>query len=115
MRPSNSAAIGTPGELGAFIRERRRSLNLTQAALAARVGTTRRWLIDIERGKSGAELGLVLQTLRALGVRVMLNTSDSAEERLRTASPKSRESSALSDGASVTTDIDSIVARARTR
>ena len=110
------AEVAIPRELGVFIRERRRSLELTQAVLAARVGTTRRWLLAVERGKPGAELGLVLQTLQALGVRVMLKTSDSVPGHLAgTASARSGESGAVSDAAGVVTDIDSIVARARKR
>lgn len=58
--------VRTPAAIGAVIRARRRELKLGQAVLAARVGTTRQWLIAIEKGKATAELGLVLRTLNAL-------------------------------------------------
>lgn len=34
--------------------------------LAERAGVGRQWLVAVEQGKSGAELGLVLRTLGAL-------------------------------------------------
>ena len=60
--------IRTPRDLGAAIRSRRKALGLDQAALAARVGVSRQWIIDIEKGKPRAALDLVLQTLQALGI-----------------------------------------------
>ncbi len=64
--------ISTATQLGAAIRDRRKRLGLTQQELAARVGATRRWLVEVERGHPRAELGLVLKTLAALGLRVAL-------------------------------------------
>jgi HTH-type transcriptional regulator / antitoxin HipB len=63
-----SIPVRTPGDIGALIRERRRELGLDQAELAAKVGATRLWIGQIEKGKPGASLGLVLRTLAALGV-----------------------------------------------
>ena len=63
-------AIRTPRELGAAVRERRRALQLDQAALASRAGVSRQWIVALEQGKPGAELGLVLRTLKALGLRL---------------------------------------------
>jgi HTH-type transcriptional regulator/antitoxin HipB len=60
--------IKTPADIGALIRQRRTSLGLDQETLAARVGTSRKWLVEVEKGKPGAALGLVLRTLRQLGV-----------------------------------------------
>lgn len=111
-----TAEIRTPRELGALIRERRRSLNLAQAALAARVGTTRRWIIDVERGKAGAELGLVLQTLQALGLNLMVETPDAVVGNIAgTASIRFGASGTLTDAGAGPSDIDSIVERARRR
>jgi HTH-type transcriptional regulator/antitoxin HipB len=64
--------------LGVTVRERRAKLGITQATLAAAAGVSRRWLSDLEAGKVTAELGLVLRTLRALGIVVDLQP----EERL---------------------------------
>ncbi len=55
---------------GQLIREERKRQGLTQALLAERVGVGRQWIHQIERGKDTAEVGLVLKTLHALGLRV---------------------------------------------
>ena len=62
--------IRTPADLGAVIRERRKELRLDQADLAKQIGTGRQWIGGIERGRSRAELGLVLRALDALGLRL---------------------------------------------
>jgi len=65
--------LRTPIDLGFAIRDRRRRLNLDQDDLAKRVGVSRKWIIDVEKGKPRAELGLVLRTLDALGLRLALS------------------------------------------
>jgi HTH-type transcriptional regulator/antitoxin HipB len=60
-------------ELGAYLRARRIELGMDQATLAGKARTSRKWLIEVENGKPGAELGLVLRTLRALEVAVDLS------------------------------------------
>ncbi len=45
-------------------------------ALAKRVGVSRQWLIEAERGKPRAEVGLVLRMLDALGVRLAVDESE---------------------------------------
>ncbi len=55
-------------DIGLIIRERRRKLHLDQAELAGLAKVSRQWIIDIEKGKSRAEIGLVLGTLAALGL-----------------------------------------------
>lgn len=62
MRLSNSV------DLGLALRDRRRSLSLTQADLALRAGVSRRWLSDFEAGKPTAEVGLVFKVASALGL-----------------------------------------------
>ncbi len=62
--------IRTSADLGAAIRAGRRALGLGQADLAARVGVRRQWILKIEAGKSTAEVGLVLRTLSALGLKL---------------------------------------------
>jgi HTH-type transcriptional regulator/antitoxin HipB len=64
--------IANAEDLGRYLRERRRKLGLTQAQLAARAKVSRRWLSDLEAGKERAEFGLVMRTLRTLGVIVDL-------------------------------------------
>lgn len=60
--------VRSPAALGAVIRDRRRALGLEQRALAQKVGVGRHWVIDVEKGRSGAEIGLVFRTLRVLGI-----------------------------------------------
>jgi HTH-type transcriptional regulator/antitoxin HipB len=62
--------IQTPMDLGLTIRERRKQLRLAQQTLAERVGVSRQWIVEVERGKPRAEIGLILRTLRELGVRL---------------------------------------------
>lgn len=57
-------------ELGHLVRERRRQRNLSQRKLAEAIGVSRHWVMALERGNAGAELGLVLKTLSVLGLRV---------------------------------------------
>lgn len=67
--------IYTPRDIGALIRERRRELGLDQTALAKRAGVSRLWIGQIEQGKPGAGIGLVLRTLRELGITLSVAES----------------------------------------
>ena len=62
--------IRTATDLGAFIRERRTKLGMDQTALAKKAGTSRKWLVEVERGKPGAEIGLILRTLKSLEISI---------------------------------------------
>lgn len=97
--------IRTPAELGALIRECRKKLGLDQKSLANRVGVSRQWIVEVEKGKPGAPIGLVLRTLGALGVALSPEKEDSAKPGHATR-PR---------GPEVHVDIDSIVERARTK
>ena len=57
-------------DLGAAVRAKRRELRLGQTDLAARAGVSRQWVVALEGGKPGAEVGLVLRTLKALDLPV---------------------------------------------
>lgn len=89
--------VQSPADLGAAVRARRRTLRLGQTDLAARAGVSRQWIVALEAGKSGAELGLVLRTLKALDLPLWLGE------------PPSRPSEDDLGGV----DIDSIVRAAR--
>jgi HTH-type transcriptional regulator/antitoxin HipB len=69
--------LKTAVDIGALIKERRTALKLDQEALAQKAGTSRKWIVDIEKGKPGAAIGLVLLTLRALGVTLHSNNPQS--------------------------------------
>lgn len=74
--------LRTPADFGAAIRERRRILDLDQAALAKRVGVSRQWIIEVEKGKPRAAMQLVLRTLDVLGIELWTeraNPSSSSE------------------------------------
>jgi HTH-type transcriptional regulator/antitoxin HipB len=60
--------IRTPVDLGALIRERRIKLGLDQRSLAQKVGVSRQWIVEVEKGKPRAEIGLLLRTIAALGI-----------------------------------------------
>jgi len=68
--------VATPRDIGAAIKERRKQLGLGQAELAARAGVSRQWLIQVEGGKPGVALGLVLRLLNSLGMRLALDGYD---------------------------------------
>jgi HTH-type transcriptional regulator / antitoxin HipB len=70
----NFMRVQSPADLGLAIRERRKALKLDQRTLAERVGVSRQWIIEIEHGKPGAELGLVLRTLRELDIQLDATT-----------------------------------------
>ena len=63
----NSMPKLTPSELGALVRRIRKAQGLRQDELAgaARVGV--RFIVDLEAGKSTAQIGKVLVVLDALG------------------------------------------------
>ncbi len=62
--------IDSPEALGSLIRRRRKSLGLNQTELAGVAGTSLRFLSELERGKSTAQLGATLRVLAALGIRL---------------------------------------------
>ena len=75
--------LRTPLDIGSAIRDRRRRLGLGQDELAARVGVSRKWIIDIEKGKSRAAIGLLLRTLEALGLRLSIDGDGAPARRKR--------------------------------
>jgi len=89
--------IRTPTDLGAMIRDRRTRLGLDQKSLAGKVGVSRQWIVEVEKGKPRAEIGLLLRTIDALGIQ--LAAGDAATTKIRSGPPP--------------VDIDSIIASAR--
>jgi len=57
-------------DIGLVIREQRQKLGLDQLALAKRVKVSRQWIVEVEKGRPRAEIGLVLRTIDALGLAV---------------------------------------------
>jgi HTH-type transcriptional regulator/antitoxin HipB len=65
----------TPEDLGSLVRERRLAREMTQAQLALTIGTSRQWVVDLERGKPTLALGLVLRAMTAVGLSLLVETS----------------------------------------
>ncbi len=97
-----SVPIRTPIDLGLAIREQRTRLRLGQRELARRVGVSRQWIVEVEKGKPRAEVGLVLRTLAALGLDLR------AAQRSTAGAPPPA-------AAIVPIDIDAVIDRARGR
>jgi HTH-type transcriptional regulator/antitoxin HipB len=91
--------IRTTADLGALIRDRRTKLGLDQKTLALKVGVSRQWIVEVEKGKPRAEIGLLLRTIDVLGIRLATDNEDSGNIK------RAGENPAV--------DIDSIIASAR--
>ena len=77
--------LRSPSDIGALIKDRRRSLGLDQADLAQQIGVSRLWVNQIERGKPGAGIGLILRALAAVGVELITGTcGEPGEEQAST-------------------------------
>ena len=68
--------IRTPRDLGAAIRDHRRRRGWSQRELAEKVGASRQWVNEVEKGKARTEVGLVLRALDALDVALWLDRDD---------------------------------------
>jgi transcriptional regulator with XRE-family HTH domain len=68
---------------GALVRERRKALRMSQDDLALASGVGRRFVIELEAGKSSSQLGRALVVAAAVGLRVFdLMTADNADNAL---------------------------------
>jgi HTH-type transcriptional regulator/antitoxin HipB len=90
--------VNSTGGLAAAVRGRRKDLGLSQAELAALVGVSRAWIIEVEAGKPTLEFGLVLRLLDGLGLRIDVVIDDVRD-----------------DGANNRTDLDSLLDEYRDR
>jgi len=95
--------IRTPADLGALIRDRRIALGLDQKTLAEKVGASRTWIVDAEKGKPRSEIGLLLRTIGTLGI--VLNADKEGADK-----PKD---TATLHAAAPQVDINSIIESAR--
>ncbi len=66
--------VSTAVELGHAIRSRRKALKMTQEELAMATGVSAATVIAIEKGKETAQVSLVLQLCRDLGLRLTVGT-----------------------------------------
>lgn len=68
--------LKTAADFGSLIRSRRKARGLGQAELAEMAGVSRRWLNQVEAGKPGASLSLILNTLNALNVQIEVRADE---------------------------------------
>ena len=68
--------VSSVSDLGALVRARRRLRGLTQAELAGQIGVQVLWVSQFERGKSTAQVGLVLRALRVLDIDLWAGEPD---------------------------------------
>ena len=94
--------IRTPTDLGALIRDYRNRLGLDQKSLAEKVGVSRQWIVEVEKGKPRAEIGLLLRTISVLGIALDAETT-----------PKEPKEKNASHAVDAHVDIDFIVDSAR--
>jgi DNA-binding XRE family transcriptional regulator len=81
--------------VGALVREARTTAGLTQTELANRIGASRFWVAEFEKGKPGAELGLALKALVALRIAVRIEPTSAETD---TARPRARRAISGHDG-----------------
>ena len=74
MPAPSPSTIDDPAALGRAIRERRVALNLRQEDVAAQSGVSIPTVSAIENGKATAQIGLVLQICRDLGLRLTVGS-----------------------------------------
>jgi len=65
-------SIRSPRDLASAVRGRRRDLGLSQSELAKKAGVSRKWISELEAGKSRVELGLVIRVLERLGLTLVV-------------------------------------------
>jgi HTH-type transcriptional regulator/antitoxin HipB len=77
---TNTMRIREATDMGHVVRARRRVLGWSQDRLAKTAGVGRQWVLELERGKSGAPLDLLIKLLAVLGFA--LDVFDDAPARL---------------------------------
>lgn len=108
--------IRTPRDIGLAIRERRRALGLDQRSLAERIGVSRQWLVEVEKGKPRAEVGLLLRTLNALHLELRATSEGGAVDSAGAGGGTGGHGHGLPDGSGYGdpfVDIDQVIEKAR--
>lgn len=70
MKPS--IKINNPKELGQFLLKERKSLKLTQKEISEFADVGRKFIIELEKGKTTAQIGKVFELLNSLGLELHL-------------------------------------------
>ena len=69
---ANGNDVDLDGEIGELIKNTRKSMGVTQRALALTSGTGLRFIIELEKGKSTCQLAKVLTVINTLGISMKL-------------------------------------------
>jgi y4mF family transcriptional regulator len=62
--------VHSVGDIGRQVRDARNAMGMTQQRFADLAGVGRRFLIELEHGKPGLKIGLVLDVCKAAGIRL---------------------------------------------
>ena len=68
----SSIRISNPEELGQYLLKERKQLKLTQKEISEFADVGRKFIIEIEKGKTTAQLGKVFELLNSLGLELHL-------------------------------------------
>jgi y4mF family transcriptional regulator len=85
-------AIQSSEELGLVIRAVRKSTQVRQDDLAAMVGVSRQFAVDVEKGKPTVQLARVLRLLRELGIELSVDIPSAASKELELLTRRRSES-----------------------
>jgi HTH-type transcriptional regulator / antitoxin HipB len=68
--------LHTPEDIGNLIRETRKAQGLTQPDLAGISNTGLRFIVDLEKGKTTAQIGKTMHVMNMLGIPLMTKEPD---------------------------------------
>ncbi len=68
----SSTKINNPKELGQYLHKERKNLKLTQKEISEFSDVGRKFIIELEKGKTTAQLGKVFELLNSLGLELHL-------------------------------------------
>ena len=71
--PFGKMKIDSPSDLGKAVRAARRAAGVRQQDLAGVAGVGERFIVELEAGKPGIQLGKALQVIAALGHRLSID------------------------------------------
>ena len=75
--------IRTPNDIGHLVRDRRKAHGWTQDQFATRLSVSRLWIVQLEQGKTTAQVGLVLRALNELDVPLQVDLQPQARQTTR--------------------------------
>ncbi len=92
-QPPRYGITRSPEEFGALLRAHRKACGLTLEQTAGIGGTGTRFLSELERGKPTTQLGKALETLRLLGLEMLIVPRGEAERVRRLVETSERSES----------------------